>query len=498
MKEESDNLENKIRSKLYSYSEKVPDDLWSKIETKLPAPENGFDLIRSKLTWFALADVMVMLLLVLPFCNTSKISPLSPATSTTQTISNDSSSLGTESSFKQPITSNTNSVNKPIVTMNEGAKEPMHDIAKSTKNQVTSQSSIIPVTTTKSKSIIESSVSAPEILLSSTVTLNSTKPEEPVLSAPLSNATSIKLPSVDSSLNTSASTVNTKQTQTNESVADTVQPLPTVDTNKIKKADNMLLATVAQLPIEKSKSPKLRIEAMLGPDYYFFKNRDNTVPGFSARMDSSTTNQRAISAELLLSYYFTKRVYLKGGLSWSTLSRKYSLVHEQEIKEIYIDSVSNFYSLQDPFNLPLVIKNYDTLITISNTTNQVSSNMQYTLLDIPILAGYDFLLTKVRLGMYTGIRINCLFTKKGTEINPKNYTELDAEMSRTNYKKQLGIGYMIGINAAYEITKNLALTISPYYQTYPTSVFSSEYGLTQNWTKCGIHAGVAYFIKSKK
>ena len=41
MKEESDNLENKIRSKLYSYSEKVPDDLWSRIETKLPAPENG-------------------------------------------------------------------------------------------------------------------------------------------------------------------------------------------------------------------------------------------------------------------------------------------------------------------------------------------------------------------------------------------------------------------------------------------------------------------------
>lgn len=499
MKEERDNLENKIRNKLYSFSEEVPADLWNKIETNLPAPESGYDLVHSKLTWFALADILVMLLLILPFCNTSQTLPIAPALSTSQPINNNSSTIIENSSSKKPIEPSKNSSNQQITTMNQRVMEVKPTIANSTKNSAAGLSSVLPASSSEPSNNIKKTGGFSGVLISSTVPPSSNNIEEPLKSSSLLNETSALFSPVDSTINTPPLTGDTKLLPIDKLAGDSsISPISLLDTNQQKKAEDMLPSAIAQSPIEKPKFSKFRIEALLGPDYYFIKNRDTNVPGFSARIDSSKTYQRAISGELLLSYYFTNRAYLKGGLSCSSLNRNYSLQHEQVIKEIYIDSVSSFYSLQDPFNAPLVIKNYDTLVTINNTTKQVTSNMQYTLLDIPILVGYDFLLTKIHLGMYAGLRLNCLFIKKGREINPQNYTELDAELSRDYYKKQVGMGYMLGINASYEITKSLALTISPYYQTNPTSVFSSNYALKQNWTKCGIHAGVTYFIYSKK
>ncbi|HRH01972.1 MAG TPA: outer membrane beta-barrel protein [Bacteroidia bacterium] len=499
MKEERDNLENKIRNKLYSYSEEVPADLWNKIETKLQKPELGTNLDRSKLAWFAFADLLVMLLLALPFCNTSHTSPVTSALSTSQPINNNNSAISEKPTFKKHSDSHKNFGKVQSKTIHGTAKNVSLAFANSTKNSADGQSSDLPSSSVEPSNNSKTLEGLPEILLSSTVTLHSDNLKDPEKSSPTVEVTSQPFSPVTTPVDTPQMKVDTKQSPIDKSPEDSsIRSISVLDTNRHKITENMLPTAIVASPIEIAKSTKFRIEALLGPDYYFIKNRDVGIPGFSARIDSSTMYQRAFSGEVLLSYYFTKRAYLKVGFSGTSLSRKYSLQHEQEIKELYIDSVSSFYSLQDPFNAPLVIKNYDTLVIISNTKNQVTSNMQYTLIDIPLLAGYDFLLTKIRLGVYAGLRINCLFTKKGTEINPQNYTELDTKLSRDNYKNLTGIGYMIGINASYEITKSFALTISPYYQTNPSSVFSSNYALKQNWTKCGIHAGIAYYIHSKK
>jgi Outer membrane protein beta-barrel domain len=506
MKSEKNKLEQKIRAKIYHSTTEVPSDMWSKIEQKISTPKSIAATKASKMGWMLLADLLLLFLLAVP--TTKKINPLPSASKYEQAtayiapqISSDASKNST-SKIAQSKSSKTLAKENLVKKIKSSNNSPIEKISHENYkiNYSASITSLIPAIATKEvkntlvgelapnfTEVAKSGIIDTEkngIHSTSSATLN-------METEPLNgSATPASKPDNNSNENS-----NNNSTIPAESMSKKDSIISSKDLLHVDKIDNSISLLAPPLAKDSASSnsilSKISFELFGSPDYYFVQQNEKKNLGYIARVDSAGIQKQAWSAGMRIGYNLTKTIQLKTGIYYSSLALNYKLANTQTFSELVVDSTSIFYTLQDPFNLPTIIKVYDSIYETKSSTEILETKLRFKMIDIPILAAYSYSINKVRLGINTGVSFNLLFQKEGQYILPTEFEETKVREEVTPaYRKKLGMSWIVGASCAYVINSNVSIFIEPHYTSILKSVHTDDYQLQQNWSKLGMHTGL--------
>lgn len=152
---------------------------------------------------------------------------------------------------------------------------------------------------------------------------------------------------------------------------------------------------------------------------------------------------------------------------------------------------------QDGFKtITLIEKIYDDndmlirIDTVSKTVpNILSSNNKYQLTQMPLLLGYELNAADFTMGVYAGAILNVLFRQEVKFLSPDDLEVKDYSNNTTVFRKNLGLGWRVGVGFGYRVNGRHIITIQPYVQSNPKSFTQDDFPLRQKYFITGIRLG---------
>ncbi|MEM6967219.1 MAG: hypothetical protein AAF573_20825, partial [Bacteroidota bacterium] len=120
----------------------------------------------------------------------------------------------------------------------------------------------------------------------------------------------------------------------------------------------------------------------------------------------------------------------------------------------------------------------------------------YSLLDIPILVGYEtYIGDKWKIGIEGGVLANLSLQTEGT-IPDMELNDINLEDNQDQYfKSNVGLSYQVGLSVSRRFWENVELSIAPTVRWLPTDFSVSQNPIGQKYTMFGMHAGIRYFFR---
>lgn len=145
----------------------------------------------------------------------------------------------------------------------------------------------------------------------------------------------------------------------------------------------------------------------------------------------------------------------------------------------YVDSTLIVFtdSVQIPY-LDSVLNNK--LVTAANA---------YHIIDIPLIAGYEFTYGNLSVTPKAGIITSILIDRSGTAFNLLNREIQDASAMPDN---KLIFDYYAALNLQYKITKHTSIFVEPHIRGDINSMYNSTYAISEKSRKYGIKTGISY------
>ncbi len=134
----------------------------------------------------------------------------------------------------------------------------------------------------------------------------------------------------------------------------------------------------------------------------------------------------------------------------------------------------------------------DVLVTRTTDYRKKSYNY-FHLVDVPVIIGYNFGTDPWRIGVEAGIYANVFIRNKG-DIGLESGEFYDiGEDEEEWYRNNIGISPYVGINAAYNVSENIQIHLTPSFRF--NSLFSTDANpLEQQHGNLGVRAGVRYIF----
>ena len=136
----------------------------------------------------------------------------------------------------------------------------------------------------------------------------------------------------------------------------------------------------------------------------------------------------------------------------------------------------------------------DVIVTRTTSYNKKSYNY-FHLVDVPVILGFNFTDSENPwvLGVEAGIYANVFIKNKGDiPLDDGSFYDIGDDPQKW-YKTNIGISPFVGINAAYNISYNLQIHLSPSFRF--NSVYSTDANpLTEKHGNLGVLGGVRYFF----
>ena len=137
-----------------------------------------------------------------------------------------------------------------------------------------------------------------------------------------------------------------------------------------------------------------------------------------------------------------------------------------------------------------------TFVREKKTTNR------YRLVDIPLTVGYEFGINDWNLALYVeaGASMNVLFKKKGDILDPNSPSDYYEPISITDgeansldsYVENVGLSFLGGIGARYELMDGLFIYAQPAGKIYLNSFTKKDNTVNEKFSRIGLNLGAIY------
>jgi hypothetical protein len=227
----------------------------------------------------------------------------------------------------------------------------------------------------------------------------------------------------------------------------------------------------------------LYAEAIASPEYVFrsLSPRSKDFAAYGESRQSMEEVRGGFSAGLRMSAVTNFGLSLRSGLQYTQINEVLNYRDPEDIRVI----VTNIYDGQGN------IIGSDTIFE-QGTRIRVAYN-RYRMLDVPVMAGYEFQFPRFSMTVHGGALFNVLFLKKGDILGPEGNPvgiSSSEEDPYPAFKDRLGIslGGSVGFN--YRLTPELQFVVEPQFRVVLDPVTRSDYPLKQDYFLTGISLGV--------
>lgn len=188
-----------------------------------------------------------------------------------------------------------------------------------------------------------------------------------------------------------------------------------------------------------------------------------------------------------------------GGVRYSTTSPSgiairaglfFSQIHD---RFLYEEITDERITITTEFGPDGQIIGADTIVDY--TTIQYKANNQYTMVDIPLMIGYEFPIGKnFSLGVNGGTFVNLMFTQKGEFLSSDTFEPVTFSNQNNNntgpFRSQLGLSLYGSMGLTYKLSDKLDFLVEPHINWRPQSVTNKGFGVEQRYTTSGIFLGL--------
>ena len=228
------------------------------------------------------------------------------------------------------------------------------------------------------------------------------------------------------------------------------------------------------------------VDALLTPEYAI-RRLSTKTPNDSQQKEyrnwRNETEQRfwAGSAGLRLSVVGNNGIAYRLGLNYSQINEKLDYTNESEERITIVNIYDDYGNI------------IDTDTTIESGMQRIMHHNKFSMIDIPIILGYEVEAEKFALTFNAGAYVNLVFQKEGQLLSPElqlidfNSTFADDD---SVFKKQLDISWYSSIGFNYRLSNRLQWIIEPQIRYYPASFTTNEFPMKQNYFNFGLSTGL--------
>lgn len=192
--------------------------------------------------------------------------------------------------------------------------------------------------------------------------------------------------------------------------------------------------------------------------------------------ESAQQRQSALQFGLRMAAVNRKGWSLRTGFHFTQIQESFEFVH-------HVAEVSQIYDPSGGF------VREDTIFVPSGAA--INSNNQYTLLDVPVILGYQKRLQRWTLSTQAGPILNLSFQPKGTLINPnRQLVPAGSAEGQSAYRSSLGINWYAGLGLQYELQPGVHLMLEPHLRVQQSSFMESGFPVQQKFLTGGVSIGV--------
>ncbi|MBL7793989.1 MAG: hypothetical protein JNK77_16800 [Saprospiraceae bacterium] len=296
----------------------------------------------------------------------------------------------------------------------------------------------------------------------------------------------------DSPLGAGGATGGGREGERERGVEGGVRQANVVETIEIRKAqltreqENMQIpaAVIPAKPTRKKTAFVLRPEAGMGLVFKTLQSHPGDSSDYRrARLDTEDALEYA-SAGLLAGVQHRSGVYVFAGLGYTRINERFYTSGSRTeydsipdgIVEIYIDS------------------NGDSIITRGNVpvtryiTYRKRTYNRYTLLDVPVLLGYQWRQDRWSLGVEGGVYVNLALQSRG-DILSENGDIISLQDADNVMRPRIGLSYYGSLRLGFAFDDKTQLSLAPSLRVLPNFT-TADYRLIQKYTLLGLNVGL--------
>jgi len=329
--------------------------------------------------------------------------------------------------------------------------------------------------------------------------LTASEPASPVASTadPKSDVGVAQKPGFVQKEETNPSTAQEEVLQTTGAIAgQATAPLSPLDWLELKS-----LFTTDQMPpvlsvgTTKPRKKTAKTALLIRPNFeigYAFKTLEDFAPDSLTNFHVPVRRESEEALEylhgnLLLGARHHTGWYALTGLGYTSITERFSFNTERTerdsvggITEIYINAEGD-----STFTEGMVLRT-------RHITYRKRTHSSYTLLDVPLIAGYEWEKGRWSYGAEAGIFLNISLKAKGDALDVENnFTRLE---ETDWFKPSIGLSYYGSLRIGYAIDEKTRISLGPTYRYVPNIAGdpSSTYAFEQKYGLLGVNLGIAF------
>ncbi|MEZ4888729.1 MAG: hypothetical protein R3E32_28645 [Chitinophagales bacterium] len=219
------------------------------------------------------------------------------------------------------------------------------------------------------------------------------------------------------------------------------------------------------------------------------KSQNSETNAYQNAWNDTDTPLGSYELGVLLGYEFDNGLYAGLGLEYQKTVEK--LEYQQTvIQRVTVWSEEAYFYLDGAGNQVFVA---DSVTTQSIYERSVKSGKEHTILNLPIMLGYNIHANNWNIGLFGGVNLNLSHKFEGKIINSSNaFVTLDADNYETVYKNKLGASAFAGIHLGRNIGNSIELYFNPTVRIYPKSWMQDDYALSAKYNLAGLRVGLRY------
>ncbi len=192
---------------------------------------------------------------------------------------------------------------------------------------------------------------------------------------------------------------------------------------------------------------------------------------------------------VLLGYEFDGGLYAGLGLEYQKTVEK--LEYQQTvIQRVTVWSEEAYFYIDESGNQVFVA---DSVTTQSVYERSVKSGKEHTIINLPLILGYNIHANNWNIGVFGGANINLSHKFEGKIINDSNaFVALNEDNYETVYKRKLGASFFAGLHLGHNIGSSMELYFNPTVRIYPNSWMQDDYSLSAKYKLAGLRVGLRY------
>lgn len=239
-----------------------------------------------------------------------------------------------------------------------------------------------------------------------------------------------------------------------------------------------------------TKHNKWFFEIYLSPDY-FLKSLTGPKPEYiNSRLDTESPLV-SFSGGIQMGYKFDKGILLRSGFNYSRINERFHFVKKDVKNTQTVITIDTVWAGDGSYTI-----SRDTTINEIYGTEDIQKLIAYSMIDIPVILGYEIKYSDFKIGLNAGIILNILTTNKGAMLNMDGEVEtFDSKYKKNSiFNKNLGASLFASVDASFRVNDRIDVFIEPRFRLYLKSFTTSNYPLIQKYTNFGISFGPRFYF----